>query len=210
MLSALGACGSSSTNNAGTKSNVIDPQGARSASGFEGDAEGWTITGDAQADHVKPDYSGTGGNPDGLISAVDDVTGGTWYFQAPDKYLGDASAAYGNFLKFDLKTTDVSSPFDNFDVILSGAGKVLAFNTPNNPVVGSWTSYKIQLSETAGWAVIGAVGDTYPDDFATLPKPSQADFKAVLGNITQLLIRGEFNSGPDTGYLDNVRFGATQ
>ena len=185
----------------------FDLQGARTGSGFDVNAEGWTITGDAQAAHVKPDYNGTGGNPGGLISAVDDVTGGTWYFQAPSKYMGDASSTYGKSLRFDLKTTDVSNPFDNFDVILSGAGKVLVFNTANNAAVGKWTSYKVKLDETAGWGVINAVGDSYPSDWSTLPKPSAADFKAVLGNVTQLLIRGEFNDGPDTGFLDNVRFG---
>jgi len=30
----------------------------------------------------------------------------------------------------------------------------------------------------------------------------------VLGDVTLFRIRGEFNTGPDTGYLDNVKFGA--
>jgi len=194
----------------GTAKDGFDLKGARAGSGFAGDAEGWTITGDAQADRVEADYDGTGGNPDGLISAVDDVTGGIWYFQAPAKYLGDASAAYGRFLTFDLKTTYVYDPFDSFDVILAGAGKVLVFNTPINPATDRWTSSKVPLKEASGWAVIGAVGDSYPADFSTLPAPSEADVRAVLGDVDQLLIRGEFNTGPDTGFLDNVRFGAKE
>lgn len=33
-------------------------------------------------------------------------------------------------------------------------------------------------------------------------------FKTVVGNVTGILIRGEFQTGGDTGYLDNVHLGA--
>jgi hypothetical protein len=49
----------------------------------------------------RADYDGSGGNPNGLIRATDDATGGVWYFQAPSKYLGDASATYGKVLALD-------------------------------------------------------------------------------------------------------------
>ena len=204
-----GACGASSS------SKTIDPQGARAASGFESGAEDWTIMGDAQAASAKPDYYGTGGNPDGLISAVDDVTGGVWFFNVPARYLGDASASYGHFLKYDLKTTDVSDPFDDFDVVLQGNGMIVVFmfTTPSNPGTNTWTSFKVQLDETAGWRVATSYDYSYFEsllDYTSLPAPSQAEFQSVLANLTLFMIRGEFNSGPDTGYLDNVRFGATQ
>jgi hypothetical protein len=70
--------------------------GLHAASGFERDADGWTVTGDAQEEHVQPDYAEQGSTPDGPISAVDDATDGIWYLQAPAKYLGDASGKYAN------------------------------------------------------------------------------------------------------------------
>jgi len=213
----LGACGKSESK---PGPSGFDPQGARAGSGFESSAEDWTIIGDAQTSSAKPDYYGTGGNPDGLISAVDDVTGGVWFFQAPAKYLGDASSTYGHSIKFDLKTTDVSNLFDDFDVVLAGSGITLGyyFANPRDPGTNTWTSYKVQLGETAGWVKIPDYDETTFDanfdtstlSFTGLTAPTQAEFQSVLSNLTQFLIRGEFNSGSDTGYLDNVRFGATQ
>lgn len=172
-------------------------EGAKTVSSFSSDADGWTIVGDAQSSSVKPDYSGTGGNPDGLISAKDDVTGGVWYFQAPDKYLGDNSAALGKVLKYDLKVTPIDNPFDDIDVVLEGGGLVLAFDT--KPAPGTeWTTYKVPLSGGGGWKKKTLDG----------PAPTDDEFKAVLANVTLLRIRGEFNTGPDTGSLDNVKFGA--
>jgi hypothetical protein len=204
LASAFGAAGCGGD---GMKAATVVP-GMHGSSGFETSAEGWTITGDAQTSHVEPDYNGQGGNPDGLISAVDDVTGGVWYFQAPAKYLSDASATYGRYLDFDLKTNAISNPFDTFDVVLAGAGMTLGFDVTMNPVVDVWTSFRVQLAETAGWRITDAVSESAFADFATLQAPTADQMKAVLGNLTQLLIRGEFQDGADTGYLDNVRFGA--
>jgi hypothetical protein len=189
----------------------IDAQGARAASGFESDADGWTVAGDAAADSANPDWNGTGGNPDGLITATDDVTGGTWYYVAPSRYLGDASVSYGKLLKYDLKTTSVANLFDNFDIVLEGGGITLVyhFTTPADPGTDTWTSYAIQLSETAGWKIADAAFGTA--DFAhygTFPTPKRDQLQSVLANLTFFAIRGEFNSGADTGSLDNVRFGA--
>jgi len=188
--------------------NTTVTPGMHGSSGFETDADGWTITGDAQASHVAPDYDGHGGNPDGLISAVDDVTGGVWYFQAPAKYLGDASGTYGRYLDFDLKTTAISSPFDTFDVVLVGGGTTLGFDATPNPAIDAWTTFHVRLDETAAWRITPEVSESAFDDFATLSAPTATQMKAVLGNLTQLLIRGEFQTGSDTGSLDNVRFGA--
>jgi hypothetical protein len=166
-------------------------------SGFDVDAEGWTISGDAQASSVVPDYNGSGGNPGGLISAVDDVTGGTWYFRAPPKYHGDNLDTYGKVLRYDLKVTPISSPFNNFDVILEGGGLTIWYQTTSDPGT-TWTSYVVPLTE-GGWSS-GPLAAPVP--------VSTADFRTVLGSMTELFIRGEFNSGPDTGSLDNVRFGS--
>jgi len=172
----------------------------KSVSGFSVDADGWLITGDANAASVKPDYNGTGGNPDGLISAKDEVTGGVWYFLAPSKYLGDNAAVAGKNLRFDLKVDATpTNPFDDVDVRLEGGGVTLVFDTPNNPVGDKWNSYVVALKADAGWKVGTLAGAAATD----------ADMTKVLGATTALWIRGEFNTGPDTGYLDNVRWGAS-
>src|SRR5262245_57910545 len=109
------------------------PTEPKQTSGFDVDADGWTIVGDAQADAVVPDYEGTGGNPDGLISASDDVTGGVWYFAAPERYLGDNSDIIGANLGFDLKVDETPpSPFDDADVRLVGGGITIVFDTADN------------------------------------------------------------------------------
>lgn len=172
----------------------------KTVSGFSASADGWMISGDANSSSVKPDYNGTGGNPDGLISAKDEVTGGVWFFVAPAKYLGDNAAVAGKNLRFDLKVDATpTNPFDDVDVKLEGGGVTLVFDTPNNPVGDTWTSYVVPLKASAGWQVGSLTGTAATD----------ADLTKVLGNTTALWIRGEFNTGPDTGMLDNVRWGAS-
>jgi hypothetical protein len=170
----------------------------KATSGFDASADGWTITGDAQASSVAPDYSGVGGNPDGLISAVDDVTGGTWYFTAPSKYLGDATRFYGSDLKFDLKVTEITSPFAAPDVLLVGGGITAAYDCTPDPGT-DWTTFTVPLSES-GWTLTDLDG----------PALTAEQFQAVLADLTSFRIRGEFNTGADTGSLDNVKFGTKE
>ncbi len=165
-------------------------------SGFDTGDDGWSIVGDAQAKTAKPDYQGTGGNPDGLISARDDVAGGVWYFQAPAKYLGDHSGNVGKVLRYDLKITKITEPFSAPDVVLVGAGTTIVYDTSPDPGE-DWTSYAVPLT-SAGWKFDNLAGAAVDD----------ATFDRVLGELTVLRIRGEFNTGPDTGALDNVHFGA--
>lgn len=172
----------------------------KAVSGFSIDADGWMITGDAQSQTVKPDYNGTGGNPDGLISAKDDVTGGVWFFVAPAKYLGSNSSIAGKSLKFDLKVDKTpAKPFEDIDVKLVGGGVTLAFDTPGTPVGDKWSSYSVPLLASAGWKLNDLSGAAATDQ----------DLAKALADTTALWIRGEFNDGPDTGFLDNVRWGAS-
>ena len=164
---------------------------------FDIDYEGWRIQGDAQGGTGMPNYHSSGGHPGGYLSAVDDVTGGTWYWQAPGKFLGDMSGAYEQNLKFDLKQSDLISQFDNYDVILQGPSFNLVFNTPNNPDT-TWTPYSIELKETSGWHRDDTLG----------PVPSHSEFMDVLSNLQNLLIRGEFINGADSGCIDNVSMGS--
>jgi hypothetical protein len=165
-------------------------------SDFASGDEGWAIAGDAQATSAKPTYDSDGG----FIGAKDDVTGGVWYFVAPERYLGDNRAFIGRWLEFDLRVAATpTNPFNAADVrLINDAGTVLAYDTPTNPVDSAWTTYAVPLS-AAGWKVGSLDG----------PDATDAGFEDVMGRLTGLWIRGEFNTGADTGYLDNVLWGVT-
>jgi len=161
------------------------------ASTFDVDAEGWTVTGDAQGGTGIPTYVPSGGNPGGYISAVDDETGGLWYWQAPAKFLGDISDAYGYTLSFDLRQSALTQQRDAPDVVLKGPGGTFYYDTPYNPGK-TWTAYTVVLSETSGW--------TKSDGSV----PTQAEMKALLSDVNTMQIRGEYRSAADTGDIDNV------
>ncbi len=165
---------------------------------FDDGDEGWLIFGDAQGGSVTPDWSASDGNPGGHISAVDNVAGGVWYFLAPEKFLGDRTSSYDQTLSFDLAQTISGSPnpFSSSDIVLVGSGVTITYSLPQHPAYGEWTSYAVELNEAAGWT-IGGTGQA----------ATQADILAALGNLTALRIRGEYQSGPDTGSLDNVILG---
>lgn len=165
---------------------------------FDSGDEGWQVVGDAQNGAAIPDWRSTGGNLGGFLSVEDDVTGGTWYWQAPARFLGNRSVAYQTNLTFDLTQSEPDSQFDAPDVILVGDGVTLEFDTPANPGT-TWTAYSVPLSESAGWTVQ-----------STGLAPTTGEMQAVLGDLTMLRIRGEFRDGPDTGGLDNVRINGFQ
>lgn len=169
------------------------PVGVKAWDDFVASAEGWTITGD---DVTKvPKYSSVDGNPNGQISATDG-SDGLFFFTAPQKYLGDASAFYGGTLRFDLKA-ELDSSYLYDDVQLAGAGITLAYDCTPAPGV-TWTTYTVPLSEV-GWKVNSLKGVA----------ATRAQFEKVLGDLTRLRIRGEFKNGlNDTAWLDNVYLGA--
>jgi len=78
-------------------------------------------------------------------------------------------------------------------VILVGGGISLDYNLSSNPGM-TWTPYSVPLSET-GWTNVG------------MPVTQQV-MMTVLSSLTDLLIRGEYINGPDTGGLDNVTLNA--
>ena len=168
------------------------PAAHAATSTFASTAEGWSAQGDIAGPLT---WSATGGNPGGNVSIVDSVTGGTTYFVAPAAFLGNQSAALGTSFTFDLKQVypGVANQFDASDVIFSGGGLTVAFDLPTNPANGSWTSYAVPLTASA-WHLTGLAGAA----------PSAAQFLTVLSGLTSLQIRAEYQSGADTGSLDNV------
>ncbi len=160
---------------------------------FETNTEGWTAVGDVSGPVI---WSPTGGNPAGHVELTDQVIGGVTYFVAPSEFHGNYSPAYGTSLTFDLRQSYPGSPdqFDSSDVILTGGGLTLVFDTPVNPSNNGWTSYNIPLTDLSGWHV-----STLSGSLAT-----QAQIITTLANITDLEIRAEYQTGPDTDSLDNV------
>lgn len=157
---------------------------------FRTGTEGWSHVGDVDSYR----WHDSGGNGGGYVEAVDRALGGTWYFVAPDKFLGGKRGFYNGVLAYDLKQSATDSQFDAADVIITGAnGTTLAIDTPYNPGT-DWTNYRIALNDRAGWKL----GDLSGSDAGA------ADIKAVLADIAGLQIRGEFVVGGDTGGLDNV------
>ena len=159
---------------------------------FDTGDEGWRATGDPVS--AIPVWFPAGGNPGGWVRTVDASTGGTWQWSAPAQFLGNKCTAYGNFLRFDLTASDANNNPTRPDVTLVSGNVQLVFNTPGDPNA-MWTHYDVPLRENAGWRVGNLNGAA----------PNQAQFRAVLSNLTALRIRGEYLAqGDDEGGLDNV------
>lgn len=162
------------------------------ASYFEQNDEAWTIVGDAQEGSSKPNYESTSGNPGGYIWADDNATGGTWYWSAPKKFLGNRVSSYNKKITFSLKQSSLNNQFDNDDVILFSNDKKIIFNTLNNPDT-SWTDYTVPLNE-----------EFWKYSASDKQHVSKKDFTEILSNLTGIYIRGEYVEGKDNGGIDNV------
>ena len=162
------------------------------SSTFDNDRDGWMVIGDAQDETFIPDYKSVNGNPGGYLEAHDDVYGGTWYWFAPPKYLGNKEKAYNGILTFDLKESDLTPAFDEYDVVLeSSEGPRLYYKFDNYPGK-SWTNYIVPLREN-GWKVDG-----------TFRPATETEMRLVLRALSALWVRGEYLEGDDNGGLDNV------
>lgn len=164
---------------------------------FNSGLEGWTtVRGDGNGTGATAlQWKSTGGNPGGHIQATDKQDSHTWYWRAPAQFRGNHLNAAGTFLTFAQRVTVTTRPYDQKDVLLAGGGITLQLDMPKNPKT-TWTAYAVQLSANGGWKVAG-----------TNRAPTATEFRAVLGAITDLKIRGEFSSDKSTGSLDSVVLG---
>jgi hypothetical protein len=181
----------------GCRRTTAAPPALPVTSSFLQNDEGWTVVGDGNLV-----YSPTGGNPSstGYILAIDRVEGDVFYFNAPGKFLGNLSEAYGLLLTFDLLWHENSpgGDMEEDDIILAGGNRTLVSMLPQRPS-NTWTSYAVRLDPSADWI-----------HRVSREPASAADIQAVLGSLQQLRIRGEFRWGAEQGSLDNVRLGVTQ
>jgi hypothetical protein len=165
---------------------------------FDADADGWSavdLFGGSYANAGTPfavTYQGAGGNGGGYIEATDPSVG-SFFFEAPAKFLGNQSAFYGESLRFDLKVDLGAATVweEGVEVILAGAGLVLLRDIGIVPPT-SWQTFSFNLDET-GWTKEGGGA------------PTPAEFQSVLGNLQQLRILGEYGNGVyETTGLDNI------
>ena len=189
--------GCSSDDGSGNDSDpkVIDPVIVKSQ--FKSDAEGWTITGDAQGSYSAASYSPDGGVFDGYIYADDNVQGGVWYFTSPSDYHGKKSEYYGATLKFSLfQKSNRSNQFESDDIIFKNGDLQITYVHKKVDYPGTeWTDYSVKISKDH-WLKGG---------YNSGIMATESEIRAVLSHVTQFSIRGEFESGPDTGGLDNVK-----
>lgn len=168
-------------------------------SDFATGADGWTNVQLPYPSAIPPTILGT--YPPswtlGRISLQDPdgsgQSGNAQYWIAPDKFLGNRSAAYGDSLLYDID--DVGTGFGSFtqeDVILTSPTLTLTLQLAALPGA-TRTTVRVPLVESA-W---------HRDNLAG-PAPSQAEFKGVLSALTNLLIRAEYQLGPDTQHLYRV------
>lgn len=164
---------------------------------FKNNAEGWKIVGDAQGGYVEPTYSPDGGVTGGYIYADDDVAGGVWFFAAPSAYQGNKLEYYGATLSFNLfQESNMSNQFEAADVIFRNGDKQVTYKHNSSNYPGSdWTSYAMKINANQGWL---------KGDYDSSVSATEADIKEVLSNVTAFWIRGEFETGPDSGGLDKV------
>lgn len=164
---------------------------ALASSTFDSDTEGWTFLNDARYFAWSP----TDGNPDGHIHGTDIGNDQTWYYVAPDAFLGNKLAALNGTLSYDMLQDRATGQYDAADVILIGNGVALVWEFDYNPAE-TWTHFSVTLNPSAGWRVGDPLGDHATDD----------DFHTVLSDLSALYIRGEYRNltGFDNSGLDNV------
>ena len=158
-----------------------------SATFSDGD-EGWTVGGDAYEFTAEP----------GMIHAKDQSKGEGWFFEAPEKFLGDKSRAYGHLLEFEL--INFAGPHREFEYSFAGIsdGETSLWFYPKSREAHGWTRCRVCFHESHDWFIESS------DRRAT-----REDLQRVLSNLKFFRITGEQASGGDHGGLRNVvLFGA--
>jgi hypothetical protein len=154
------------------------------SSTFDSNADGW-IAVDPTSDYTAS-WQGSGGNPGGfLLGNESNPLGGTGYFIAPSKFLGNLSAYSGGTLSYDLKVIggSISNFFEDVDVKITGGAGTALWSSTFIPVGNDWFTLQVQLTQ------VNFTG---------------GNLAAILANVTKFEIRGELISGSESEGLDNV------
>jgi alkaline phosphatase D len=152
------------------------------SSTFDTSAEGWSALDQTGHDYTAS-WQSTGGNPGGFLQGTEtNPAGGTGYFIAPSKFLGNLNAYAGGTLTYDLKVIQGSAYFNDVDVIISSGASSVSWTSNINPVGDGWVTFQAQLNQA---------------NFGS-------NLVSILPNVTEFQIRGEFINGAEVEGLDNV------
>jgi len=159
---------------------------------FDTDTEGWR----AVDNNSQPFFVADAGDPGGHVCVTDNRGGISVFYSAPEAFLGDASAAFGQALRLSMRrNSSGGSPIPTAFAILRGNGLSLSARRPDP--VDAWRQYILPLDERGGWTVDGegraATG---------------ADILGVLAALDELLVHGEFRDVlSERSCLDSVVLG---
>jgi hypothetical protein len=172
---------------------------------FTSDAEGWTqvnLGSDFRyLDDLTYDGDCTPHWQQGAFRCCD-PDAGAWMFSAPAKFLGNLAAALDGSIAYSLFWTGegVYDPAPYLPhILLTSNNKGIVFTFPSEPMIGVWTTNTVPLNETAGWRWVD--DETPMED---LPLATREQIASVLSGVTGLWIRGEFITGNDNCWLDDV------
>lgn len=107
-----------------------------------------------------------------------------WYYKAPIGFTGNIITAYGGRLQFKLMSPSHSGHIrkrENFIILKAVNGDVITYpNLFREPRSNHWTYHSIILREDHGWR-------SYPEQ----RRITREQFKAILQNVEEILIRGD-------------------
>jgi hypothetical protein len=159
---------------------------------FDSDRDGWWMVGDAT-----PTHDAASGNPGGCFFAEETGTGNEDSYIAPCKFLGDRSSMIGKTLLLDLRVSPLQDDYADESFVRISNGVIELGYVEPMPITGNvWRRHAIPLVPSPGWKRL-----------STDQQATPAEFAAVFGAIERFLVRGEYRSGPETGWIDNVRLG---
>ena len=163
---------------------------AQVQSTFDSDTENWYVEGDGDVT-----WSAVQGLPPGALQINDDATGDINIVVAPPKFLGDWSmAGPGDSLACDHRWDRFSGTLLDprpFKFEISGPGgraRALLDLVPQPEL--AWAHRAVALEE-GSWTMLSGTWD------------------ALLANVTQLRVMGEYVDGDEVNHLDNVRLDIT-
>jgi len=164
--------------------------------GGEANLEGWGIATNGWFGDLR--YSTFGGNPNGYLwlrvgSFLPGSVANFLVLTAPVDFYGDRSAYYGGTFDFDLREFQRDGDQTTFDpnLRLTGGGLTLDFDSDLHEST-TWTTVTIPLTVANDADGIPLDGDVWRksngDDV------TEAEFQAVLADLTGIQIRGNYDS----------------
>lgn len=179
---------------------------------FDNSNEGWTTSQSQGGAETSATYLETGAVSGSGGIQFSDTAGGTGYFHSNENFEGDQSSVYGGSLSFRQYLDLNGGAYNNTgqpQIVIIGAGGTLTYRgevdqasassaptwEPYTLTDGAWTTVNATITE-GNWLIDGRVA-------------TEAEIKAVLADISDILIQAEYTSGAGDGSrLDNVELKA--